>query len=576
MSNVGWVVRLARLFGLDTRPTSTRGTGGGSDGRGPFWTGDASVGDMDSHTPNIRFLEKREQQIYDERRQMRYAIYDEMDLTDIVSSVLDVYMEDATETDTDTGLAIWVTSNTAHIREAANSALLRVNADARLPSIARAMCKYGDDFQRLVYRTSDGVLAMQATDPSKVHRKEDKFGVLLGFNEDGKKFRGTGSALSWPWDYVHFALPGKYYNSLYGTSILNGSRRPWFQLVVAEDNALLYRLMRAPDRLAWLIDTGTQSESQAFASVQRFRARVNRNQHVDPISGTMATTWRPRTPIDDYYIPSPEHAPVRVDKIPGSANVNDVTDLEYHQNRLFASLRVPKAFLGYMSERGGVGMDFTLGKTLANQSIRYAKGVKRIQRALRQGFRRLIETHFVLIEDGPDDDKYDWFIQNQDFDIQMTPPSFLEEQERMEFLQLKATMAETMLAMRLNAQNIKPYEWTVFVLSEILGLEADRVEKVVQKAAPKPDEGDDRKGEGFDVDPQGQLTGDERSRIMEAIDTNEQLRDAIVRFAHVESTRYHFSDPIRHSEHLPLPDSNESYEDDIFDEAIFDDEDEGD
>ena len=80
----------------------------------------------------------------------------------------------------------------------------------------------------------------------------------------------------------------------------------------------------------------------------------------------------------DYFIPVRDPAaPSPIDTLPGATNLSEIADIEYIQKKLLASLRIPKAFLGFEEVVGE-------GKNLALLDIRFARTINRIQKSIIQ------------------------------------------------------------------------------------------------------------------------------------------------------------------------------------------------
>ncbi len=218
---VGWFWRLFGLYGRHTHPVTVTHKG---DETG------ALTADMQEW-----FL--KHLQIARDRKE-RYRIFDEMDTFGLVSSILDVYAEEATQKDYDRGRAVWVESKSQAMIRAGDECLRNAQVEDRISFIARRACKRGDAFQRTIYETGKGILGWKLANAEKVHRLEDKYGRLIGFREDGQKYRQKTRTVSWPWDYVHFRLLGKYEEAGYGTAILDGMFRPWRQLCLASSTLI--------------------------------------------------------------------------------------------------------------------------------------------------------------------------------------------------------------------------------------------------------------------------------------------------------------------------------------------------
>ena len=77
--------------------------------------------------------------------------------------------------------------------------------------------------------------------------------------------------------------------------------------------------------------------------------------------------------LEDYYIPvRGNDTATKIETAPG-LQYDGIADVEYLRDKLFAALKVPKAFMGYDENTEGKA-------TLAAQDIRFARTVERIQR----------------------------------------------------------------------------------------------------------------------------------------------------------------------------------------------------
>jgi len=164
----------------------------------------------------------------------RYRIFEEMETFGIVQACLSIWSEESTQTDYDRQRSIWIESPHEHMTTAGNECLRNIWAETDIGSLCYNLCMLGDQFRRLVYQTGKGVLAWQYAPSSQVHRVDDKLNRLIGFKEDGKKFRQRQHPTSWPWDYVHFRLLGKDAHTGYGTATLAPLFRSWRQMCLAK------------------------------------------------------------------------------------------------------------------------------------------------------------------------------------------------------------------------------------------------------------------------------------------------------------------------------------------------------
>lgn len=407
-------------------------------------------------------------------RRRKYEIFEEMDTYSLVSGILDVYSEESTQRDYDRGVSVWIESKSSAMVEAGKSALTNCQVEDRIPAFARSLCKLGDRFQRLLYATGKGVLGWRYANAVDVTRREDKYSRLIGFQEDGKMFRGGKRDVSWPWDYVHGRLLGKDEQSGYGTSMLEGIFRSWRRMTLTEEAILMFRLRRVPDRNLVMVNVGNMEMSEAMRWVNQWKKRFRKYEIVDPASPNYKKQYNPLTPLEDVFLPMIDGRESRVETLAGSGNIGEIYDLEFFRDEFFGGAKVPKAYFGFEG-------DINAKATLMQQDVRFARGLKRIQRALIYALRQLLDIHYTLLMSGG---KFDFRTAEYAYLVQMSPISYLDEFERLELMQLRYQIVEAMSRLAQDMQ-LDPRVWATYVLLNYAKLPEDLVLKLIRKT---PDE----------------------------------------------------------------------------------------
>jgi hypothetical protein len=153
--------------------------------------------------------------------------------------------------------------------------------------------------------------------------------------------------------------------------------------------------------------------------------------------------------LEDYYIPvRGNDQSTKIDTVSGM-QWDGIQDVEYLRDKLFAALKVPKAFMGYDENTDGKA-------TLAAQDIRFARTIERIQRIMVSELTKIALVH--LYTQGYRDE------QLANFTLSLTNPSIIYDQERVALMQEKMNLAEKM-----TDSNLFPTDWiydNVFHLSE--------------------------------------------------------------------------------------------------------------
>lgn len=483
------------------------------------WSGaDASVGGQGGllPPPKLRALDSTEHDIYQgladgwmhgtvgaalssffsepRTRKELYVLYEKMDMTDICSAYLDMISEDATQVDHETDRVLWTEGENDYILQANEELFQRLKTEEEATGIARDVAKFGDDFERLVYRSGidGGIRRMIYNPPINITRKEDKEGKLEGYMQMGKKFRNDNSEISYPWDFAHFRLRGRDRRYPYGTSLLFNAIRPWKQLIVMEDWMLSYTVQRHPDRNLIMLDIGTSSEVEAAAVARTFKQKLRKHILVDP-DGTsgrnLGQRLDPWSPLEDLVLPVRTDSRTDVKQLRGSANAADITPLLYVIDKMFLGLRTPKSFFGYEE---GVLSPTDRKAALTNQDIRYARTARRLQNSVRVGHRYLCEMNLTLLSAPGSSvtdeknmkavaDRLDWRKEGADFTVCMSKISFLEELERLEVQQTRQQVALAMMELSTNNPAVDLINYTTYIFREIMQIPDEKLNDLIRQ-----------------------------------------------------------------------------------------------
>ena len=88
---------------------------------------------------------------------------------------------------------------------------------------------------------------------------------------------------------------------------------------------------------------------------------------------------------DSIFIPTRNGiGNIDIKVVGGDINLKDAIDLDYFKDKLFASLGIPKAFLGFSEDSGGL-----INTSLTRMDIRYARTIKGLQSILAEGLKDL-------------------------------------------------------------------------------------------------------------------------------------------------------------------------------------------
>jgi hypothetical protein len=153
--------------------------------------------------------------------------------------------------------------------------------------------------------------------------------------------------------------------------------------------------------------------------------------------------------IEDFYIPvRGGDTSTRIDTTKG-LEYDGTKDVEYLRDKMFAALKVPKAYFGYEGDLQGKA-------TLAAEDIRFARTIERIQRIIESELTKIALIH--LYTQGYKGESL------TNFELKLTTPSIIYEQEKVALLKEKIDLASQMMDSKLFSSDYI-YE-NIFNLSE--------------------------------------------------------------------------------------------------------------
>ena len=304
----------------------------------------------------------------------RYADFEQMEYEPIIASALDIYADEMT-TSNDYNRLVSVKCPNEEIKDILENLYFGIlNIEFNLFGWCRSMCKFGDYFMYLDIDEEMGVRNAIGLPNGEVERMEGEDQsnpnyIQYQWNSGGITFEN--------WQVAHFRILGNDKYAPYGTSVLEPARRIWRQLVLLEDAMMAYRIVRAPERRVFYIDVGGIAPEDVEQFVQKAMTQMKRNQVVDASTGRVDLRYNPLSIEEDYFIPvRGGETGTKIESVSGQSRGNDIEDVKYLKDKLFAALKVPQAYL-FRGE--GAEEDKT---TLAQKDIRFARTIQRLQRSI--------------------------------------------------------------------------------------------------------------------------------------------------------------------------------------------------
>ena len=388
---------------------------------------------------------------YQYLRPMLYSEYDAMDTDAIIASALDIIADESTLKN-DMGEVLQIKSPDEDIQKILYNLFYDVlNIEFNLWPWVRNLCKYGDFFLKLEIAEKFGVYNVIPYTAFHIERmegmdKENPSEIKFRFDPDGISASDTGyysvpnqgnianSIIFDNYEMAHFRLLTDMNFLPYGRSYIEPARKLFKQYVLMEDAMLIHRIVRAPEKRIFYMNVGSIPPNEVDAFMEKTLSKLKRTPHVDEKTGEYNLRYNMQNLLEDYYIPvRGNDQSTKIDTANG-LQWDGIQDVEYLRDKLFAALKVPKAFMGYDENTDGKA-------TLAAQDIRFARTIERIQRIVVSELYKIALVH--LYTQGYREE------QLANFELSLTTPSIIYDQERValmkEKMDLAAQMTETNL-----------------------------------------------------------------------------------------------------------------------------------
>jgi len=390
---------------------------------------------------------------YQQVRREVFRDYDAMDNDPILASALDIYADESTLKN-EFGDTLQVHSDNEKVQDILNNLFYDIlNVEFNLWPWVRNMCKYGDFFLGLEIAEGQGIVnvtphsvynteRLERTDPSNPNSVKFKITEDPNGKEEYENF-----------EVAHFRLLADTNWLPYGKSMIENGRRLWKQLSLMEDAMLIHRIMRAPEKRVFKIDIGNIPPTEVDNYMQRIINKMKKVPFIDRNTGDYNLKYNMQNLTEDFYLPvRGGDSGTQIDNLAGLEYAT-IEDIDYLKNKMFAALKIPKAYLGYEENINGKA-------TLAAEDVRFARTIERIQRTVISELSKIAIVH--LYSQGITDSEM------TNFSLSLVNPSTIYEQEKVNLWSEKIRLAQDIQGL-----NMLSKDWVYENIFKLSGGEQD-------------------------------------------------------------------------------------------------------
>ncbi len=216
-------------------------------------------------------------------------------------------------------------------------------------------------------------------------------GVLAEFAQIDLNTNNKDEVKRFPPEQILYVSYGRYgANKQDVRGYLDSSIRVYNQLRNLEDAVVIYRLVRAPERRVWNIETGNAPAGKAEELVKKVMNNYKRNLNYSSETGLINSSQNIQALTEDFWFARKEGQGSSVDVLQGGQQLGELEDINYFLRKLYKTLKIPPTRWG--EPLGQQGTQYTNTKDIEREELNFTKFVERLQNK----FVRIIEECFIM------------------------------------------------------------------------------------------------------------------------------------------------------------------------------------
>lgn len=209
---------------------------------------------------------------------------------------------------------------------------------------------------------------------------------------------------------------------------IENARRAYRQLSLIEDAIVVYRLVRAPERLVFNVDVGNMAPPKAEAYLKKLMHSYWSRKTYDNAQGGTINAFDPQSMLDAFWFAKRAGSEgTSVNQLAGGANLGELTDLMYFVKKLYKSLRVP-------ANRLEPDSNYQDDTSVLREELKFAKFIIRLQHQFTLGLKEAFVTQLKL--------KGIWKnykLKENDIEMSFNPPSSFHALREQQIFDLKSS-----------------------------------------------------------------------------------------------------------------------------------------
>lgn len=173
---------------------------------------------------------------------------------------------------------------------------------------------------------------------------------------------------------------------------VENGRRAYRQLTMVEDSIVVYRLVRAPEKLVFNVDVGNMPPPKAEAYLKKLMHNYWNRKTFDNNQGGQVNAFNPQSMLDSFWFAKRAgNNGTEVTQLAGGQNLGELTDLMYFVKKLYKALKVP-------SNRLEAEASYSDGTEILREELKFAKFIMRQHQRFAEGLKNTFITQLKMKE----------------------------------------------------------------------------------------------------------------------------------------------------------------------------------
>jgi len=225
--------------------------------------------------------------------------------------------------------------------------------------------------------------------------------------------------------YVHSGLWNE--DKTMRLPFIENARRAYRQLSMIEDAIVVYRLVRAPEKLVFNVDVGNMPPPKAEAYLKKLMHNYWNRKTFDNNQGGQVNAFNPQSMLDSFWFAKRAgNNGTEVTQLAGGQNLGELTDLMYFVKKLYKALKVP-------SNRLEAESSYSDGTEILREELKFAKFIIRQHQHFAQGIKNTYITQLKMKELWKE-----YGLKEDNIKVRFNPPSSFHTLREQQIFEVKS------------------------------------------------------------------------------------------------------------------------------------------